>query len=287
MNNTERKVLTLDEMRIGAPSIFADAKHESRSDKYERFPTIDVVDLLGREKWLPVEAHEQKVNDSRKGFQQHIIKFWNEKTIATANGGMLKDTFELILSNSNDGTSAFCMTAGIYRLVCSNGLVVGSERYSISVKHIGNTARDVLSASLKVANESASVMKQVDRFKAIGMNEDERKIFAESALKLRYNDDGDPDGENDAAAEQAAGLPVKTRFDFNDLLTPRRNADTDKNLWTTYNVVQENLLKGSRRRLYTNKGFKKMRAVKGIAQDMKLNKSLWLLTSKMAELKKQ
>jgi len=286
--NGSRNVMTLDAVREVAPSVFAADKHESRSDKYERFPTVDIINLLGKERWLPVSAHEQNVrDDSRQGFQQHVIKFWHEKTVATYAGGSLKDIFELVLSNSNDGTSSYNMTAGIYRLVCSNGLVVGSTRYSVKVKHIGNSPRDVLNASMQIAQESGNVIKQVDRFKGINLEPAERQILAEGAMDIRFNNGGDLDADKDNA-EAEAGAPVKTRFKAADLLIPRRKVDADaKDLWTTYNVIQENLIKGSRWQLSTNKGYKKMRAVNGIGQDLKLNKALWSLTEKMAELKKQ
>ncbi len=92
--------------------------------------------------------------------------------------------------------------------------------------------------------------------------------FSPSPRLLRF---GDADGE------------VKTPVKAEQLLTPRRHADTGADLWTTLYVAQENVIRGglhavgrdangNRRRVTT-------RAVNGIDQDVKLNKAMWLLAA--------
>ena len=73
------------------------------------------------------------------------------------------------------------------------------------------------------------------------------------------------------------------------MLAPRRRADVSNDLWMTYNVVQENAVRGGLRG-FTRDGNGRprrvqTREVKGIDQDVKLNRALWTLTQKMAELK--
>ena len=63
------------------------------------------------------------------------------------------------------------------------------------------------------------------------------------------------------------------------LLNPRRYGDDAKDLWTTLNTIQENVIRGgqrdySRRRQHGRR-IPKSRAIKGIDEDMKLNKALW------------
>ena len=63
------------------------------------------------------------------------------------------------------------------------------------------------------------------------------------------------------------------------LLNPRRYGDGAKDLWTTLNTSQENITKGgqrdySRRRTNGDR-MPKSRAIKGIDEDLRLNKALW------------
>lgn len=68
------------------------------------------------------------------------------------------------------------------------------------------------------------------------------------------------------------------------LLRPRRREDLSDDLWTTYQRVQENLIKGGLcgqnrqgQRIHT-------RAIKGIDSDVKLNRALWVMAEKMLTL---
>ena len=53
------------------------------------------------------------------------------------------------------------------------------------------------------------------------------------------------------------------------------------------NVVQENVIKGGIRAPYNPRATRRssMRSVKGIDQDVRLNRALWQLAERMAELK--
>ena len=78
--------------------------------------------------------------------------------------------------------------------------------------------------------------------------------------------------------------PDKAPVSPSTLLNPRRFGDGAKDLWTTLNTVQENVIRGgqrdySRRRPDGNR-MPKSRAIKGIDEDIKLNKALW----RMAEV---
>src|ERR1700758_3978289 len=67
------------------------------------------------------------------------------------------------------------------------------------------------------------------------------------------------------------------------LLSPRRYGDGAKDLWTTLNCVQENIIRGGQRdrsrRRPDGSRMPKSRAIKGIDDDMKLNKALWAMAA--------
>ena len=64
-------------------------------------------------------------------------------------------------------------------------------------------------------------------------------------------------------------------------LRVRRPDDAADNLWNTLNRVQEVLTKGGVRGVNSRR---QVRGVRGINESTRLNKALWTLTRKMAEL---
>jgi hypothetical protein len=61
------------------------------------------------------------------------------------------------------------------------------------------------------------------------------------------------------------------------ILSPRRWQDESNDLWTTYQRVQENLIKGGLSGRNVKGGRMHTRAVRGIDGDVKLNRALWVM----------
>ena len=61
------------------------------------------------------------------------------------------------------------------------------------------------------------------------------------------------------------------------LLRARRSEDRSSDLWTTFNRVQENTIKGGLSGRNKQGRRTTTRAVNGIDQDVKLNRALWVL----------
>ena len=65
--------------------------------------------------------------------------------------------------------------------------------------------------------------------------------------------------------------------------------DRSKDLWTTFNVVQENIIKGGLHAVKYNEGIPvrnvSSRSVKSIDGDVKLNRALWTLAQGLKEYK--
>ena len=62
------------------------------------------------------------------GFQKHLVVFRNNDIIIE---GKDNDTVypQVLLTNSHDGKNAFTFTAGLFRLVCENGLVISTQEF--------------------------------------------------------------------------------------------------------------------------------------------------------------
>lgn len=265
--------LSEDELRRVVPSVFAETAHDSRSDRYTYLPTIDVVRGLCSEGFAPVFACEAKSRDATKlGYTKHMLRFRRDYGDRFDN-----DVPEVILINSHDGSTSYQIVAGVFRFVCCNGLVLGDTYGEVRVRHTGDAISEVIEGSYEVIDTAEKAMVSVDQLKAIDLQPAEREAFGEAALSIRYLDEKTGQVESPITVDQ--------------LLRPRRDADQGSSLWTTFNSVQENMLRGGlrgRRRDANNRIRRaRTREIKGIDQNVKLNRALWTLTERMAELKGQ
>jgi len=70
---------------------------------------------------------------------------------------------EVVLLNSPDGTSAYQLMAGTFRLVCLNGMVVADRDFgTIKVPHKGDIVNQVIEGSYTVLQESIQAVDRAD-----------------------------------------------------------------------------------------------------------------------------
>ncbi|MGP4920695.1 MULTISPECIES: DUF932 domain-containing protein [Pseudomonas] len=249
--------LTNDQIRTVAPSIFADEAHESRSSRYVYIPTITVLDKLREEGFQPFMVCQTRVRDQdKKDHTKHMIRLRHASRI------MDKEANEIILLNSHDGTSSYQMIPGVFRFVCANGLVVGESMGDQKVRHSGShdVVSDVIEGAYEVLDQFERVDGQRDAMRSQILRPYEQMALAEAALSYRYDETKGP-------------APITAA----QLLTPQRIEDRSDDLWTTFNRVQENVIKGGLRGKNKANRRTTTRAVNGIDQDVKLNRALWVL----------
>ena len=255
--------LSDDEIVRVAPSIFAEDKHQSRSQRYAYIPTSDVLKGLRNEGFQPFMASRHGVRDeSRREHTKHMIRLRHATQISD------KEANEIILLNSHDGSSSYQMLAGMYRFVCQNGMVCGDTLSDIRIPHKGNIIHDVIEGAFTVLDDFESVNAQLDGMKALTLNQGEQAAFARAALTLKYDDPASP-------------APITE----DQLLSARRFDDRPNDMWTTFSRVQENMIKGGLRGRSRNGRTTTTRAVNGIDQNVKINRALWVLAEEMRKLK--
>jgi hypothetical protein len=264
--------LSNDEIQQLAPSAFAGQPYRAMSDRYAFVPTSAVIDGMRSAGFLPVMASQStsKLADKRN-FTKHMIRFRSQNTQLTKVGD---SDLETVLINSHDGTSRYVLMLGVFRLVCSNGLIVSEGLVqSIKIRHVGSIIDEVINGSLNLIDHAPKIGQQINQWRTITLQPSEQLALAESAHMLRY-----PDQESTAA------LAIKPET----LLKARRYDDNGSDLWSTFNRVQENTVRGGVKGI-VREGFRiqrrTVREVKGIDQNVNLNKALWTLAEKMAELK--
>ncbi|AWV04773.1 hypothetical protein DM992_36220 [Burkholderia sp. JP2-270] len=257
--------LSDDQIRRVAPSIFADGKHESRSERYTYIPTIDVLRGLRNEGFQPFMICQTRVRDSgKREFTKHMLRLRHAGQITG------EEADEIVLLNSHDGTSSYQMLAGTFRFVCQNGMVSGENIADIRVPHKGNVVRNVINGAFDVLDGFELVREQKDGMRSVTLDREEQQAFARSALALRY----DP-------TDAEAPAPVSE----SQLLAPRRFEDRRDDLWTVFNRVQENLTKGGLHGRSRSGRAISTRPITGIDQNVKLNRALWMLADAMRQMK--
>jgi Domain of unknown function (DUF932) len=267
MNPTIPTTLTNDAIITLAPAAGSFEPVAKASNRYSFVPTLTVVDALREVGWFPIAAEQSNARlEARYGFQQHMIRFARHGVPGKG------ERVDMLLWNSHDLGSSFKLITSVWRYACGNGLMVSSEFANFTHRHVGFNLDELVRSALEIAEESASVAEQVEAMKTITLTPDERGVFAASAHQLVY----DVPGEAPVRPEQ---LLTTRRFD------DRRMDD----LWTTFNIVQENVIKGGVRGMKFDEFGRHRRVttrpVKALDRNVKLNQALWFLTEKMRELK--
>ena len=256
--------LTEDQMRSVAPSIFAEAAHDSRSERYTYIPTATILTKLRAEGFQPFMVAQTRVrNESKREHTKHMLRLRHATQIADAEAN------EVILLNSHDGTSSYQMMAGMLRFVCMNGLVCGEVVEDVRVHHKGEIVDNVIQGAYDVLDGFDLVREVRDTMRDVTLEPAEAAIFARAALALRY----EPDPLKPAPITET------------QLLQPRRMADDRSDLWSTFNRVQENMVRGGLPGRTARGKRQRTRAVQGIDQSVKVNRALWMLADEMRKLK--
>ncbi|WP_411170839.1 DUF932 domain-containing protein [Klebsiella michiganensis] len=252
--------LTHEELMHHVPSVFSENKHESRSDRYTYIPTITLLDNLQREGFRPFFACQTRVRDeSKREHTKHMLRLRREGQITG------KQVPEIILLNSHDGSSSYQMLPGLFRVICCNGLVCGESFGEVRVPHKGNVVEKVIEGAYEVLGIFDKVEEKRDAMQSLMLPPPAQQALAKAALSYRFGEDHQPVTET-------------------QLLAPRRWQDESGDLWTTYQRIQENLIKGGLFGRSAQGKRARTRAINGIDGDVKLNRALWVMAENMLQL---
>jgi hypothetical protein len=250
--------LSDEQLQRCAPSIFARQPIPGVSDRYAFLPTECILDGMRREGWVPTFAAQQPVRkEGRQGFQKHLIRFSRIQDLENR----VETRFEVAILNSHDRSSGYKVQAGLLRLTCLNGLLVSEETVgAIRIRHTDFQPAKVIEATFAIAEQIPAVLNEVETFKARLLSEREQQALAIGAHAYRWDE------------------PAKAPITPAQLLAPRRPADQGDDLWRTFNRVQEHLTKGGQPGRTANGKRTRVRGVKGIDEDARLNRALWRMS---------
>jgi|TARA_R110000751_G_scaffold120444_1_gene221184 hypothetical protein len=265
---TIMEYLNLNEIEKSCPAALTQKQSSKLSHIYRFIPTTEVIDILGEQGWVPTQAVQTK---SRKGFEdktpykKHMIRFRNKNNDTMSKN--IGDTHpEIVLTNSHDGTSSFKFHVGLFRLVCSNGLVVADKTFDqFRVMHKGFQKVEVLKAISMATEKIPQIIGSVQNMMSKELSKSQQYDFAKIAAEQRWGED--------------------KMVDVNQMLQVRRTEDAGDDLWSVFNRVQENMLQGGILTVTPKENGKvrnsRSRAIRSIDQNLEVNKMLWTLTETM------
>jgi hypothetical protein len=249
--------LTIEKIKSQAPSVFTHSKNPKMSEHYVHIPTSKILEDMISLGWECVGANEIKRRAKRSedsGYQKHMLRFRNYNY--EIEGGLFP---EIILTNSHEGTAQFVFRAGLFRFVCSNGLVVADKDFGLAkVRHMGYSFEVVKQAVDNILESIPNMVKLVSKCQEIKMTDEQIAEYALAAQALRW--ESNPE-----------------YVDVDTLISSTRKEDNGNDLWVVFNRIQEKIINGG----YENKDGRKVRPVKNFSQNISINEGLWKLNEKV------
>ncbi len=259
--------ISLEVARQNAPAIFAtEPASYINTNRYHFTPTFEIIDMMQDMGYLLTAAKQSKTKiPLRRDHGVHIVEFQHPDLYVKENGSNeVEARPTIVMVNSSDGSRPFDFQMGMFRLVCSNGLIVKDKDLGgFKERHTKYNFADLKSLISQKVDSLPKTIDKINTWNGIEMTAKDRFAFATEALALRLSSDRKPE-----------------EYEIRDILSPKRSADKHNNLWCTYNVVQENLIKGG---FQLNE--RQARPITNPWQDLELNKGLWALAEKFETAK--
>ena len=249
---------SLEELKEVAPSIFTTHGAGNTSDKYSHIPTDKVINDMAILGWNVVDAKEVKARKN-VGFQKHLVVFRNNDVVINGKDG---DTIfpQILLTNSHDGKNSFSFQAGLFRMICENGLVISTKQFeAFKIRHMGYDFEKLQGVIKNVISSLDLTIESMNKMKQIELDEEQTLDFAKQLLENRV------DGLNNTIDKTA----------INQVLEAQRSEDTGNGLWEVFNRVQENIVEGNFQYLTRTGKRRYARPIKNFRQDMKVNADMY------------
>jgi hypothetical protein len=257
LNIESNTFLNETEIREKAKSIFTAKGAPGTSEKYAHISTFQIIQDMEKLGWGVVDVKQVRARKG-DGYQKHLVVFRNNEIVIKGEDGDHAYP-QILLTNSHDGKNAFTFTAGLFRMVCENGLVVSSREFeSMKIRHYGYSFDELQNTIKSIVEKLPLTVESLNKFRSVELGQEQMLDFAQKALATRFSE------------EEIENIQI----DFADLLTPVREADRGNDLWSVYNVVQEKLTHGLFNYKYGVKT-RKARKIKNFSQDMILNEKLY------------
>lgn len=236
------------------------------SPRYSHVTTDRVVSALAETGWHYSSGSARWTrNPERARFAAHVLRFWNPNLPKLRDGHI-----EAVVINSHDGTTAFELGIGAYRVACANGLVIRSSTLgAVRLIHSGLTIERVMKASRRVIDAAPRAAEVIERWREKRLTPIEQVALAQRCAKVRWED-------------------RLRSIDVSDWLNPQRAEDDSNDLWTSFNRIQERVIRGGAfvglASSRPGEGDRIARAtrVRGALRQVRLNEAMWQVAEEFA-----
>lgn len=244
------------------------------SERYSPIKTQEIVDRFVSHGFAVESISVAKPRKaSKETYQKHLIRLSHPEMVLRGVGDSRP---EIVLINSHDASTSLKMMIGIYRLVCSNGLIVGKTFEGVSIRHVGDVLPKIDKGISDLTERLPLVAESINRLQGKVLTDSEALSFADQASKLI--------------------LPESTiSVNLDSALRVKRQGDASQDLWTVYNRLQETLLRGGLRFVTRNETKDDQgnvidvsirnntsRPVRSIDRQVSINRDLWSLAESLA-----
>jgi hypothetical protein len=268
-NELATSFLTNDDLRRICPmALHTTPTNSDVSDRYVHANTMTVVEDLAKLGWFPVQAKQCRNKKNSSGIRSfHMIAFQNPDVKITKtldNGEKVVDTYpRIILTNSHDGFNSFKFMLGLFRLVCSNGLVVcDNQMVDMAIRHINYDFEELRKVVASAIEKVPEIVNTMNEMRNVILTDEQKTALATEVVKLRKGVEDDKDFVVEAEVVE-------------DILTPVRKEDKGSDLWTIFNICQEKMIKGGFGLRSTRNRLRRQRGITSIKKDMEFNQRLW------------
>jgi hypothetical protein len=268
-NELATSFLTNDDLRRVCPmALHTTPTNPEVSDRYVHANTMTVVEDLAKLGWFPVQAKQCRNKKNSSGIRSfHMIAFQNPDVKITKtldNGEKVVDTYpRIILTNSHDGFNSFKFMLGLFRLVCSNGLVVcDNQMVDMAIRHINYDFEELRKVVASAIERVPEIVNTMNEMRNVILTDEQKTTLATEVVKLRKGIEDDKDFVVEAEVVE-------------DILTPVRKEDNGSDLWTIFNICQEKMIKGGFGLRTSRNRLRRQRGITSIKKDMEFNQRLW------------
>lgn len=244
-------MITTETLKKFVPSVFSTSPSPKMSNKYTFVSTIDILENFENEGWKVYSANQM----GRGSYSQHQLRLRNEDFPQVGDS-----LIEAVIKNSHNGMSMFSVSAGLHRLVCSNGLTVPTSiSDKISVKHMKFDMGTVREITDQFAERLPVIQRSVGKMETTFLNEEKMVDFVNKAAITRW---------------EKGSIP---KINLEEFLRPLRDEDNGNSVWKTFNVIQEKFVRGGLRYQSEKGRFTSMKELKNFQSINKINTNLWEL----------
>jgi hypothetical protein len=256
--------ISLADLKVAMPQAFVEAPSSRVSKKYSFIPTSVILEDLDKLGWKIREVTNPKYKSTGNQLHgKHLVRLFNPN-IHISNGAD-QNFVEIALYNSSNGLSKFRMEVGIFRMVCSNGMVVKSQDFgSINMRHSGYSFENLKTSINEMIERLPELAGKINQFSARELNSTEMRELALKAYDLR------------------GGGRVASEEEITEILKVRRPEDEGNNLWNVFNRIQESVVRGGQMFVDARGRMRTQKPLRNLDKSLKANQELWQLAETYA-----